>query len=175
MFKVVWDNSAVERGIRSGEGDLYFLDFWVPIQVYADDVEISGLNEIQGGDISNVSLFFSNLLFVFQSIDPEKLGDKDFHFWSNVKNKVSGGGFEFCVYHDRETDMLTIKYTNRAIKEFRILHIPLRDFAEGVLQSERELLDLILKVAPQYKDDIAYLDLNRGYEILLKWYTERYK
>jgi hypothetical protein len=174
MFKVVWDKEAVENGIRSSEGDLFFLDFWVPIQVYADDVEISGLNEIPGGDISNVSSFFPNLLYVFQSMDPENLKDKNFCFGGNIKNKVYGGGFDFYVNHDKNTDMVTIKYTNRAVKEFRVLQIPLRDYAEGVLYSTAKLIEEIMQVAPDKKDDNSFHCLKNSYEIIQKWYRERY-
>lgn len=174
MFKIVWNKAEVHQIICSGGGSPYLLDFWVPIQVYIDDLEISGLNKIPGGDISHFWDFFSEILYVFASIDPERLDEKVFHYGSNVKNRVSGGGFEFYVHYDTQTDTVLIQFRNRAGKEFQIREIPLQDFADGILSATAEVLEDISNEVPECVNEDSYLSLREDMEVIRNWYQERY-
>jgi hypothetical protein len=174
LFKIIWDKKKVEQNIRTGKGESYdFLDFWVPIQVYVDNIEISGIKDTPEGGISNISIFFMSIMFVFQSIDPDKLRDENFCFWSNVNNKVNGSSFTYFANLNKETDSLTLKYINRVTRGSTI-EIPLKDYTEGVLSATAELLEDIIKIAPARKDDDNFLCLKNGYETIREWFNERY-
>jgi len=174
LFKIVWNTTEVEREILSHENDYMFLSFWTPIEIYVNNVDITGLKEIPEGEITQFGDIFRNNLFLFRGLDLEKLHDKQFHFGSNIDNEVSGGGFKYYIDLDKSTDVLTIRYTNRAIKEYRTLKIPLKDFAEGVLNSTKEMLDMVLKIAPEKREDNNYLSIQMDYETILEWYRNRY-
>jgi hypothetical protein len=173
MFRVVWDKQEIKKGICSNEGEHFFLDFNVPVQIYIDDVDITNHKELSW-DTTNFWGLFLNLLYVFQSIDPEKLSGKQFCFRSNIKNKVFGGRFEFYVDLDRTTDALTVRYSNQLIEEFCSLQLSLRDFSEGIISSESDILDFITMVAPEQTNDDSYLCLRNSLAIVQEWYRERY-
>lgn len=155
-------------------GERNFLGFWTPVQVFVNGVDISGLEENPKGDISLFDDLFLEFFHVFHSIDPENLREEEFHMVSNVKNLVSGGGFDLYVYHDKESDVLTLKYRNLVHPEYCILEIPLRDFTEGILQSATEMLEEVLQAAPEFEDDVNYIVLKEDVEIIHSWYQERY-
>jgi hypothetical protein len=146
----------------------------VPVQIFYDGIEITGLKQIPEGEITRVSSLFPNMLFVLRHIDSEKLGKHQFCYGSNINNEVSGGGFKFYVDYEKQTDMLTVKYTNRAIREFRSLQISLRDYVEGVLCSMNKFLESIIQTVPERKSDEYYLGLEDDYNFIKKWYCERY-
>jgi hypothetical protein len=174
MFRIVWDKEDIERGIKSGTGEAGPLGFLTPIQVYANGVDISGLEEVPKGNITHFDGLFLEFFYIFHSIDPENLQEKQFHMSSNVKNRVYGGGFDIYVYHDKESDILTLKYHNFMHPEYRTLDIPLKDFTEGILQSATEMLEEVLRVAPEFEDDINYTVLKEDMKLIRSWYQERY-
>ncbi len=175
MFKIEWDKEEVTRKIRSGEGgERNFLGFWTPVQVFVNGTDITGLEENPKGDISLFDDLFLNFFYIFYSIDPENLQEREFHMVSNVKNRVDGGGFDLYVYHDKESDVLTLKYHSLVHPEYRILEIPLKDFTEGILQSATEMLEEVLRVAPEFEDDVNYIVLKEDTELVRNWYQERY-
>jgi len=174
MFKIEWDKEEVERKIHEKEGDVGFLDFWTPIHIYVNDVDISGLDEVPRGDVTQFFDIFVNILFIFKYIDPERLGEKSFSFGSNIENIVYGGGFNFYVFYTKQTDSLTIQYINFVHKEDRFLEIPLKDFAEGVLRSTKEVLEEVGEIDPKYRNDVYYTSLKEDMETIRDWYMERF-
>ncbi|MCK9342619.1 MAG: SMI1/KNR4 family protein [Massilibacteroides sp.] len=175
MFKIEWDKEEVARKIKSGEGgERNFLGFWTPVQVFVNGTDITGLEENPKGDISLFDDLFLNFFYIFYSIDPENLQEGEFHVASSVKNRVDGGGFDLYVYHDKESDVLTLKYHSLVHPDYRILEIPLKDFTEGILQSATEMLEEVLRVAPEFEDDVNYIVLKEDMELVRNWYQERY-
>jgi hypothetical protein len=67
MFKIEWDKEEVERKIRANEGDVGFLEFWTPVHVYVNSVDISGLDEAPRGDVTHFFNLFINI-FLSSSI-----------------------------------------------------------------------------------------------------------
>ncbi len=174
MFRIVWDKEDVERGIKSGTGEAGPLGFLTPIQVYANGVDMSGLEAAPKGNITHFDGLFLEFFYIFHSIDPENLQEEKFHMSSSVKNRVDGGSFNLYVYHDKESDILTLKYRNFMHPEYRILEIPLKDFTEGILQSATEMLEGVLRVAPEFEGDVNYIVLKEDMELIRNWYQERY-
>jgi hypothetical protein len=177
MLKIVWNRKELEDKIRLGEGERYTLDFWIPVQVFINGIDISGLEKNPRGDISQFYDLFVNFYYVFTTIDPERLANKEFGFASNDEKRVSGGGFSFYVEHQKKTDLLSISYHNFnfEISNIRkIISIPLKDFTKGLLISTKELLDELLSIDPKYKDDEEYRILEEDMGIIRSWYLERY-
>lgn len=176
MLKIEWDKEEVAQKIRSREGtERGFLSFWTPVQVFVNGVDITGLEESPRGYISQFDDLFLSFFYVFYSIDPENLQESKFHTGSNVKNRVYGGSFEVYVYYDKISDILTLKYHNFVHPEYRILEIQLQDFTEGLLQSASEMLEEVLRVAPESEDDVDYIVLKEDTELVQNWYRERYE
>jgi len=174
MFKIVWNKKDVEQGIKSGTGEAGPLGFLTPIQVYVNGIDISGLDEVPNGNVTHFDGLFLEFFHVFHSIDPGNLQEEKFHMVSNVKNRVYGGSFDLYVHHDKGSDILTLKYRNFVHPENRILEIPLQDFTDGLLQSAIEMLAEVLRVKPEFKEDIYYLVLKEDMELVQNWYRGRY-
>lgn len=173
-MKIDWDKEELERNVRSGEGEFRLLDFWVPIQVYIEGVDISGLDKVPRGDISQFDTLFLNIFFVFKSIDPEKLGDTEFCYIASCKNEVFAGGFKFFVDYDKLTDFLAIKYINFVNKEFQFLNVPLKQFTEGFLLSTKKLLEEIENIDAAYRGDEEFIILKDNMGVIFHWYKEKY-
>jgi len=174
MFKIVWNKEDVEQGIRSGTGEAGPLGFLTPIQVYVNGIDISGLDEVPNGNVTHFDGLFLEFFYVFHSIDPDHLPEGKFHMASNVENRVYGGSFDLYVYYDKGSDILTLKYRNFVHPYYRILEIPLQDFTDGLLQSAIEMLAEVLRIEPEFKEDVNYLALKEDMELVQNWYWERY-
>jgi hypothetical protein len=70
--------------------------------------------------------------------------------------------------------MLTLKYIDHTLPDYRIIEIPLRDYVEGVLRSNKEMIDFIAKVAPGRDEFGVVQSLKDGTAIIDKWYHQRY-
>jgi hypothetical protein len=177
MLRIVWDKKRLEHEIIKWPSNMTLMDHWIPLFVYIDEAEISGINEIPGGDITNIGSFFLNLMAVFKSIDPNNLGKTNFHFaYVNNENKVAGGGFEFFITFNEETDILAIKYNNRIKREYRIKTIPLKEFTGGVLMAVKEIIADLQRIDPDNSpNDEDIISLKIEYNTIRSWYEDRYK
>jgi hypothetical protein len=177
MLRIEWDKGFLENQIWLFRKSWTILDHWTPLFVYVNDVEISGLKDVLGGDISQILSFFSELMSIFMIIDPERLGKKEFIFSRrNNENLVTGGGFKFNVELDKKTDILKINYTNKGITEWRTIMIPLKEFAEGALSATKEVISDIERIAPERSaDDDGLISLKMDYNTIRSWYEERYR
>ena len=176
MLKTVWNKEEFKKNILSKKGEFRLLDFWMPVQVYVNNIDLSGLEFNPGGEITQIDDLFLNLFYIFKSIDPTKLSEKDFYYDFNEENCVSGGGFSIYAFLDQELDILRLKYYNFTfpLGEFHSTQILLKDFAKGLLLSTKELLDDLISINPVYKDDEEYKILEENMETLGSWYKDRY-
>ena len=174
MLRIVWNKEDVKRGIQSGTVEAGPIGFLTPIQVYANGVDISGLEEVPKGNNTHFDGLFLEFFHIFHSIDPENLQEDNFHHISSVKNRVDGGSFNLYIYYNEERDSLTLKYHNFVHPEYRILEIDLRDFVDGVLHSSIEMLEEVLQLAPELREDDNYIALKEDMEVIRDWYQERY-
>ncbi len=176
MLKIEWDGKKLEEVIKNYPGNYTILDYWIPLWVYVDDLEISGLKEIPGGDVTHIITFLPELLSIIQLFDPEKLDKRDFIYERNAnENLITGGGFRFMVDHDETTDLLNINYTSKGIQEWRTITIPLKEYTEGVLLATREMISDIQRIAPEAnRDDDGLHSLKKDYNTICGWYEERY-
>ncbi|OPX64694.1 MULTISPECIES: hypothetical protein [unclassified Methanoregula] len=174
MFEIVWDKKEIERCIRECEGDQHFLDFLAPIHIFINGEKITKSDEIRGRVKSNLWDLSLNWLFVLKSIDPEKLGYMEFHYSSNVKNEVSGWDFNIFLDHNKETDILTLRYKDHSLNEYRTFEIPLKDYIVGVLQANTSLIEFIGKVAHGREEFGVVQSLIDGTATIDAWYRQRY-
>ena len=176
MLKIEWDKNELRTKILSNEGDFRLLDFWMPINVYINNIDISGLELNPRGEITQFDDLFLNFFYIFKSIDPNNLSEKDFYYDFNEENCVSGGGFRFYVSSIKDQDIIEIKYHNFTfpIGEFHFTQILLKDFAKGLLVSTKELLDELISIDPVHEDDEEYKILEENMGTLLTWYKGRY-
>ncbi|MBP2146416.1 hypothetical protein J2129_001870 [Methanofollis sp. W23] len=176
MFKIVWDKEEVKQEIRSREGGREnSLGFWTPVQVFVNGLDITGLEEVPKGHISLFDDIFLSFFYVFYSLDPDHLQEKKFHMISNVKNNIDGGSFDLYVFLNKESDIVSLKYRNFVHPEYHIVEIPLKQFAEGILQSASEMLEEVLRIAPELEDDENYVVLKEDMDLIRNWYQERYE
>jgi hypothetical protein len=175
MLRIEWDRVNLENQMKSWKG-ISILDYWIPLWVYIDDIEISGLKGIPEGDVTHLITFLPELLSVIQLFDPEKLDKKDFIYERNVnENLITGGGFRFLVNHDETTDLLQINFISKGIQDWGTITIPLKEYTEGVLQATREIVLDIQRIAPEASvDDDGLLSLEKDYNMIRGWYEERY-
>lgn len=183
MLRIEWDKEALEHQMRTFPHSFSILDYWVPLFVYVNDIEISGLKDIPGGDVSHLTSFFPELMSIFMIIDPERLGKEKFiYVRKNLDNQVTDyqvtgyGGFEFTVELDEKTDVLTINYTNKGITEWHTVTIPLKEFAEGALSATKEVISDVERIASDKSaDDEFLISLKKDYNTIRNWYEERYE
>ncbi len=174
MMQIVWNREELERNIRLEKGEFRLLDFWMPVQLYINGVDITGLDTVPGGDISRIDDLFLSIFFAFKSIDPEKLGDKEFYFIGSFEDEVFAGGFKFYIDHDKQADNLTIRYSNFVHRKFQSISIPLKQFTEGFLLSTKELLEEVKSIDPAYCSHEEIVILQDNMAIIRNWYKERY-
>lgn len=174
MLKIVWNKEELERNIRLEKGEFRLLNFWVPVQLYINGVDISGLDTVPKGDISQIDDLFLSIFFIFRSIDPEKLGDKEFNFIGSFEDEVFAGGFKFYIDHDKQADSLTIRYSNFTHRKFQSISIPLKQFTEGFLLSTKELLEEVKSIDSAYCSDEEIVILQDNMAIIRNLYKERY-
>lgn len=175
MLKIIWDKEIFARKIRSGE-EKHILDFWMPVQIIVDGTDLTGLEENPKGEISQIFDAFVNLYYIFKLIDPGTFGNTNFNFESNVENEVSGGGFTWRMFPDIPGDLIRIKYHHFMLKpgEFRIINTSLREFAQGLLISTKEVLDDILAIDHGYQTEDEYIILVQNMNVIHQWYRNRY-
>ncbi|MDQ1254219.1 MAG: hypothetical protein QG646_3445 [Euryarchaeota archaeon] len=174
MLQIEWNKKVLEHEMRIAHHSLSIIDRWIPIFVYINDIEISGQEDIPEGDVSHLTSFFPELMSIFMIIDPERLGRKEFIYSRKNDNRVTGGGFEFTVELDKKTDTLTINHTNRGIREWRTVTIPLKEFAEGALSATKEVISDIERISPYESADDDLISLKMDYNTIRSWYEERY-
>ncbi|NMB79433.1 MAG: hypothetical protein GYA23_10120 [Methanomicrobiales archaeon] len=176
MFKIRWDKEKLKHELLNGYQSYSIMDHWIPVFVYVGEIEISGLKDIPGGDVTHILTFFSDTLSVIQLFDPEKLGQTDFVVGRKVRgNVVTGGGFEYSAVYDKITDCVTIQYKNKGITNWRTITMSLREYAEGVLAAAREIISDIRRIAPEKSaDDDFLIGLEMDYNTIRSWYEERY-
>ncbi len=176
MLRIEWDKKSLEEVVHKYPGKHTILDYWIPLFVYVDTLEISGLKEIPEGDVTHISTFFPELLSIIQLFDPEKLKTAyPFNELGIQKNRVTGGGFELLFKFDEDLDSLTMYYSNKGIPESRSIKIPLKEYVEGVLHASKEILKDINIIAPEkYMDDSGVTSLQTSYYTVRRWYEERY-
>lgn len=181
MFRIEWDKEFLENQMRISHHAFSILDYWTFLFVYVNDIDISGQEDIPERDVSHLTSFFPQMMSIFMIIDPERLGKEEFSYIrKNLDNRitdyrVASGGFEFTVELDKKTDVLTINYKNRGIKEWRTVKIPLKEFAEGALSATKEIISDVERIAPEKSvDDSDLIALKMDYNIIRSWYEERY-
>jgi hypothetical protein len=179
MLRIEWDKGGLEWQINKWHNSYYtILDYGIPIFVYVDDIEISGLKEPPLGDVTYIITFFPELLAVIQIFDPELKKRYPFNEGGIQRNQVDGGGFEFTFDYDNKTDALTINYVTPRIPSRRDWHkitIPLKDYVEGVLRAAKEIIADFQRFEPEKSvDDDGVLSLQLEYNTIRQWYEERY-
>jgi len=174
MLRIEWDKKELETRIMS-HSSYSIMDQWIPVFVYIDNIEISGLKNIPNGDITHLISFFPNLMSIFQEIDPEKFGKIEFMKGPRTGNLVEGGGFKFTVLLEKKTDVLTINYSNKGIREWQTITIPLKEFINGALYAANEIISDFQRIVPRESEDDEFLTtLKLYYNLIREWYEERY-
>ena len=56
MLKTVWNKEEFKKNILSKKGEFRLLDFWMPVQVYVNNIDLSGLFVSYGVEIDYDSL-----------------------------------------------------------------------------------------------------------------------
>ncbi|MBN1432882.1 MAG: hypothetical protein JW931_08940 [Methanomicrobiaceae archaeon] len=176
MFRIVWDKADVEDGIKNYHpSDISIIDFWIPIYVYVDDVEISGLEKCPRGDVMYITEFFFDLLCVISLFDdsPKIIFSYDH---GKQENLVDGNSnFNFSLSLDEQSDILTLNYKSIGAKERRSINMPFKDYIEGSLAATREIISDIERLVPEYcKKDYGLFDLKSHWNLIRGWYEKRY-
>lgn len=178
VFKIEWDKKELKRVIeRFREPHPQYLKCFGIVslfRVFADGVDISGLEERQDYTYTRLTDLFLGTFSVFGSIDPTRLRNKPFHLSYNVENCVLGEGFRYYVSYDRTTDLVTFDYIYTGKKKFQSVTIPLRDFACGVIFSAEEIMEEILSTSKEC-EDTSYQTFKADLDIIKDWYREVYR
>jgi len=174
MFEIVWDKKKVEQKILESDGDTHFLDFLAPVDIFINGEKITHPDERDTKVSSQFWDLSLNWLFILKFIDPENLGNVEFSFSPSYDNEVSGWDFEFYVDYSKEADIMTLRYKDHSLTDYRLIDIPVKEYVEGVLKANVEMIEFIGKVAPGRDDFGVVQSLKDGTEIIRKWYLERY-
>nr|WP_321352129.1 hypothetical protein [uncultured Methanoregula sp.] len=176
MLRIEWDKKDLKEVINNYPGNYTILDYWIPLWVYIDDIEISGLKDIPGGDVTHIRSFFPEILSVIKIFDWGNLGRIEFSFnrMNPQENDVTGGGFKFALTYNNLEDKLTVSYTNKGITRWQKIEIPLKDYTEGALKAVNEIISDIEQIAPESSSDGELIWLKVNYNTIRGWYEERY-
>jgi len=174
MLKIIWDKEELEHEITTYNPVVSALDVGVYLQMYIDEIEISGLENIPGRDITLIITFFPDLLSFIQLFD-NKLDLDPSNPHKFLRNIVEGGEFKFKGVLDEEADILTLDYTNKGIKGWRSISIPFKGYIEGSLAATKEIISDVERIAQELcKNDEFLISLKDDCNLVRKWYEKRY-